>query len=74
MSIRAIAQELYKAQREVEKLEKELEAAPFSEHEAIKDKLRKAKADWQALRNILDGEKSPSPFRQTPSTISKLKK
>ncbi len=73
MSIRAIAQELYRLQREVEKLEKELAAAPYREQDGIKDRLRKAKAEWQVMRNILNGEKTPSPFRQTPSTIDKIR-
>lgn len=71
MSIRLIAKELYRAQKEVERLEAELAAAPYEKQDAIKDKLRKAKAEWQQIRRMLDGEKAPSPFSKTPSTLKR---
>ncbi len=45
MSVRLIAQDLYRIIREVEKLEKELLAAPAQNQEILKDRLRKAKAE-----------------------------
>jgi len=71
MPIRLIAKELYRLQREVERLEKELQSAPPQKHDAIKEKLRKARAEWQQMRNILDGEKAPPPFRQPLSTFKR---
>ncbi len=62
MSIRLIAIELYRAQKKVEQLENELEKAPYSEKEAIKEKLRVARAELEQIRKMLDGAKTPSPF------------
>ncbi len=58
MSIRLLAIELYRAQREVDRLEKELAAAPYREQDAIRDLLRRKKAEWQQIRNMLDGAKA----------------
>jgi 5-bromo-4-chloroindolyl phosphate hydrolysis protein len=69
MSIRAIALELYRAQQKLSELETKLEQAPLGEKEAIRQELREAQAEWQMLRKILDGEKSPSPFKSKPSTF-----
>jgi hypothetical protein len=57
-----IAKELYQLQQEVEKLEMEMASAPLDQREALREKLRKAKADRDRMRRILDGEKEPSPF------------
>lgn len=58
MPIRMIAKELYLCIREVERLEKQLENTPFEKQQAIKDQLRKAKAERDRFRNILDGKKA----------------
>ena len=63
MAIRLIARELYRLQREVEAIEHELQAAPPQEQDTIKDKLRKKRAEWQQVRNILDGEKAHAANR-----------
>jgi hypothetical protein len=55
MSVRLIAQELYRIIREVEKLEKELLAAPAQNHEILKERLRKAIAERDLLRRSLEG-------------------
>jgi mRNA-degrading endonuclease RelE of RelBE toxin-antitoxin system len=52
-----IAQELYRTIRMVESVEKELETVPFEKQEAIKDKLRKLKAERDRMRAVLDGKK-----------------
>jgi hypothetical protein len=57
MSVRLIAQELYRIIREVEKLEKELLAAPAQNQEILKDRLRKAKAERDLMRRSLEGSK-----------------
>lgn len=64
MSIKAIAQELYRAQQNVERLEKEIEVVPSSEKDGLREELRQAKAEWQILRKMLDGEKETSSFRK----------
>ena len=45
MSIRMIARDLYRLEREVEKLEKQLNTAPFDKRAQFEDQLRKVKAD-----------------------------
>lgn len=63
MSIRLIAQDLYRLRREVEKLENELASAPADRHEKLEAKLREARAERDRLRGILDGQKD-SPARR----------
>ena len=64
MSIKAIALELYRAQQKVSKLEALVEEeASINEKDALREELREAMAEWQVLRNILNGKKSSSPFR-----------
>lgn len=64
MPIRMIAKELYRLQQEVEKLEAQIKSAPPHEKEAMKDRLRKLKAECNRMRKTLDGEKAPPPFHQ----------
>ena len=59
MSIRMIAKELYDLQRKVEKLEAEIESVPADQREAIRERLRIAKAERDRMRKVLDGEKVP---------------
>ena len=56
MTIREIAKDLYRLQQEVKKLAKELEAAPLEKYSSIEQKLRKAKAERDRMRRILDGQ------------------
>ena len=64
MSVRLIAQDLYRLQREVEKLEKQLEITPTSQRDDLKDQLRKVKAERDQMRHILEGAKEPLPYRK----------
>ncbi len=57
MTIRMLAEELYRIIKEVEALEKALRKASLSERGAIEDQLRKAKAEERRLRGILDDKK-----------------
>jgi hypothetical protein len=57
MSIRLLAQDLYRLQREVEKLEHELESAPWDQRVTIEARLRNARAERNRLRAALDGQK-----------------
>ena len=57
MSIRHLATDLYRSRQKVEKLEKALAAAAPSELVSIEDELRRARAELQLLRKLLDGEK-----------------
>jgi hypothetical protein len=56
MSIRLLAKDLYRYQKEVERLERELAIAPAAKQSAIADRLRQAKAERDLLRRALDGE------------------
>jgi hypothetical protein len=57
MSIRLLAKDLYRLQQQVEKLEKELENAPFNQRERLQQRLRSVRAERDHLRRILDGQK-----------------
>ena len=57
MSIRMIAVDLYRAIRNVSEIEQELMQAPLEKREALKDKLRRAKAERDQMRRILEGRK-----------------
>ena len=64
MSIRLIAKDLYRLRQEVERLETKLAAAPMAEQEAIRTRLRQARAARDRLRATLDGRKeTPRPTR-----------
>jgi len=56
MTIRAIAKDLYHFQQEVAALENKLDAAPQEAKADIERQLRKARAEWNRLRRILDGQ------------------
>ena len=56
MTIRAIAKDLYHFQQEVAALEKKLDAAPQEAKADIERQIRKAKAECNRLRRILDGQ------------------
>ena len=55
MSIRDIARELYRLQKEVDALERELAAAGRDEQETLRQRLRKTKAETHRMKRILDG-------------------
>lgn len=57
MTVRMIAQELYRLIHEAEDLEKLLREAPMEKRPAIEDHLRKAKAERNRLRAILESKK-----------------
>lgn len=62
MSIRLLAQELYRVQQEVERLAQALREAPLDRRVDLEDKLRRARAERERLRRIMDGQKdSPGP-------------
>ena len=64
MSIRALALELYAAQRKVSELEKRLETASPTEEEVLRAELRVAQQELKMMRKMLDGEKENSNFRK----------
>jgi len=61
MSIRLIALELYGIMKEVEALERQVQELPPHEQTSratIQEKLRRAMADQERIRRILEGAKS----------------
>ena len=56
MTIRGIAKELYHLQQEVEALERKLEDSPLEKRTDVEFLLRKAVAERNRLRRILDGQ------------------
>jgi uncharacterized protein YlxW (UPF0749 family) len=56
MTIREIAKQLYCLQQEVKALEKKLEDASVEKQVEIELQLRKAKANHQRMRRILNGQ------------------
>ena len=64
MSIRMLARDLYHLEKEVERLENELNSAPLEERPELKDRLRKVKADRDKLRRALEGSKETPPYRR----------
>ena len=69
MSIKALALELYRCQQRVDALKKELAAAPLNRQDELREELRLATAELTQLRKMLEGAKTPSPFRSKPSTF-----
>jgi hypothetical protein len=57
MSIRLLAKDLYRIIKEVERIENELENASSDQKAEIKDRLRKAKAERDLIRRLMDGRK-----------------
>lgn len=57
MSIRLIAQELYRLYREIETLEEKITRAAYRDQVQLKDQLRKVRAEYQRMRKIMDGQK-----------------
>lgn len=58
MSIRMLALDLYKAQRAVDKLQKDLKSAAPGEKEAVAGELRAALKELEILRKMMEGKKA----------------
>ena len=66
MSIRDIARELYKLEREVEQLQARLKTLSGEKREETEEQLRKARAERDRVRRILDGQKESPPYKKPP--------
>ncbi|MBN1102710.1 MAG: hypothetical protein JXL84_04760 [Deltaproteobacteria bacterium] len=64
MSIREVARELYRLEREVEEMEGRLKDLPLQERGEWEDRLRKAGAERDRLRKVLEAKKEPPPYRK----------
>lgn len=64
MSIRAMALDLYRAQQEVEALQKKHDSATTEEKKDLDQELNLAVKEMKMLRKMLDGAKESGAFRQ----------
>jgi len=64
VSIRLIAIDLYRLEREVADLEKRLEICSNAEREEVEDLLRKARAERRRMKDVLEGAKEDPICRQ----------
>jgi cell division protein FtsL len=64
MSLKLIARDLYRLQREVEALESKIQETSPGRREILEDDLRKLKAERNRMRRILDGAKDDPPCRR----------
>ena len=64
MSIRLIALELYRLEREVSAIEEELASARDEKRDELKDSLRKIKAERNRVKNMLEGAKEEPKYRR----------
>ena len=65
MSIRAIAMEVYRAQKNVDALVKKIEAAAQAQKEELERELRHAKHELAVLRKMLEGKKDTGERKRT---------
>ena len=64
MSVRMIARDLYRLQQDVDRLESQLKACPPAKREELEDHLRKAKAERDRVKRMLEGAKEEPPYRK----------
>jgi hypothetical protein len=59
-----IAKEFYMLQQEADSLERDLKSASPEEQEELEEQLRKARAERDRMRRLVEGNKEPSPYRK----------
>ena len=64
MSIRLIAKDLYRAQQNVDQLQKQIESSSEAEKNVLAVDLNAAIQERDMLRRMLDGEKESGDFRK----------
>ena len=70
MSIRAMALELYRAQKKVAELHKAIAAARPDAAAKLKQELKEAEKEMLMLRKMLDGKKESGEFRMKFSGLN----
>ena len=73
MSIRALALELYRAQKNMAAIQKDLESAGADAIERLRQDLRAAEKEMLMLRKMLDGKKESGAVRLRFSGFSSWK-
>ena len=74
MSIRLVAKDLYKAQQNVDQLEKKMVEASAADLLSLAGELKFALRERDMLRRMLDGEKESGQFRQKFQGFGNTKK
>jgi hypothetical protein len=64
MPIRMIAKDLYRLKQKVEQLELEVNTVPASKKDELEEQLRKARAERDRMRHMLDANKEPALYRK----------
>jgi hypothetical protein len=64
MPIRMIAKDLYRLKQKVEQLELEVNTVPASKKDELEEQLRKARAERDRMRRMLDANKEPALYRK----------
>lgn len=64
MAIPMIAKDLYRLQQEVEHLELEVNTAPAGKKDELEEQLRRARAERDRMRGILEANKESAPYRK----------
>ena len=64
MSVRMIARDLYRLRQEVDRLESQLKAGPAAKRADLEDQLRKARAERERVKRLLEGSKEEPPYRK----------
>ena len=64
MSVRMIARDLYRLQQEVDRLESQLKACPRPKRVEFEEELRKARAERDRVKRMLEGTKEEPPYRK----------
>lgn len=64
MSIRVIAKDLYRLEKEVERLEKKIATCPPEKREELEQALKEARAARDKARSALRGVKEHPPYRK----------
>jgi GAF domain-containing protein len=64
MSIRMVAIELYRLEKEVQGLEDRLETASPKDRDGLENHLLRLRAERDHLRAILEAKKEPPPYRR----------
>lgn len=64
MSIRLLAKDLYKAEQNVDQLQKKIDTAGVAEKAPLMTEIEIARQERDILRKMLDGEKASGTFRK----------
>ncbi|BDD89442.1 hypothetical protein [Desulfofustis limnaeus] len=64
MVLKALASELYRAQRKVHELEDRVASCQLRDEDRLRRELQEAQRERDQLRRLIDARKEPPPFRR----------